>query len=496
MADHGSTKNCVVTAKSRGAAEPAQLLLWEMNAAHPHGPSANAAPPIAIIGAGIAGLSAAWHLQQAGASVVLFEASGRAGGAIASIRRDGWLHEAGPNSILEGAPEVEELITALNLSGRRIYAAPAARNRYVIRSGHLEAAPTSPLGFCRTHLFSSRAKWRVASEIFRPRGDRSESETVAEFTQRRWGKEFLDYAIDPMVGGIYAGDPTRLSIRHAFPKLLKLERQDRSLLLGAVRRRNTSGGPTGRIFSFVNGLRELPDALAGTLGDSLRLNALILSVTPNRGRWEIVSQQQQPVKESFSHVICTLPPDALAALKFGDGASLARLVEMREVEQPPVASVFLGYRRSDVDHPLDGFGMLAPRIECRHILGCLFSSTLFPGRAPAGYVGITAFVGGARQPVLGRLEEPDLVEWVHSELSQLLGIHARPVWTSIRRHSRSIPQYTVEYDRFKNICAEAERSAPGLLIGGKGRDGISLPACLASGKRLAWAALGRPHFGS
>jgi oxygen-dependent protoporphyrinogen oxidase len=162
---------------------------------------------------------------------------------------------------------------------------------------------------------------------------------------------------------------------------------------------------------------------------------------------------------------------------------------MREIEQPPVASIFTGYRREDVAHPLDGFGLLAPSVERRRILGTLFSSTLFPGRAPAGHVAMTTFVGGARGPELAGLGDRELLDLVQAELEDLLGVRGAPAFVNIKRWPRAIPQYNLGFERFTVACAAVEAAAPGLFIGGNCRDGISLSYCMASGRRLAGAVL-------
>src|ERR1035441_2150266 len=198
--------------------------------------------PVAVLGAGITGLTAAWRLRRAGIPVAVFEASGRCGGAIETVREGGWLLESGPNSLLEGTAEASDLIEAVGLGSRRLYAGEAAKHRYVLKRGRMEPMPASPAQFLGTRLFSWRAKLGLACEVFRPRGRLSGDETLAEFTVRRLGREFLDYAVDPFVGGVYAGDPARLSVRHAFPKLFALERDHRSLILGGIKLRNSSGG--------------------------------------------------------------------------------------------------------------------------------------------------------------------------------------------------------------------------------------------------------------
>ena len=445
-------------------------------------------PRIAVLGAGITGLTAAWHLQRAGLAPVVFEQSARAGGAIGAVRRDGWLHEGGPNSLLEGSAEVATFIDELGLGPRRLYAGPEAKQRYIVRDGRLVAMPASPGAFVTTKLFSWRAKLALLGEPWRRRSPADAEESVAEFVVRRLGREFLDYAINPFVGGVYAGDPVRLSVRHAFPKLHALEQEHGSLILGALARRNTSGGPKGRIFSFPDGLEELPLTLARALGDALRLNHRVLSVGRTADGWRIEGESAGVRSaETFAAVVCALPAGALAGLTFANVPGGERLALLREIEHPPVASVFTGYTRAQVAHPLDGFGVLVPQVEHRRMLGTLFSSTLFPGRAPAGHVGLTTFVGGMRDPQLTQLDDPALLRVVQGELEHFFGAKGAPVFTHVQRWPRAIPQYTLGYQRFKDAVDAVQAAAPGLLIGGNARDGISLANCIESGRRLAEA---------
>lgn len=445
---------------------------------------------VAILGAGITGLTAAWELQRRGCVPVVYERSGRVGGAIGAVQRDGWLHELGPNSLLEGSPELAEFVTAVGLAGRRLYASPAAKKRYIVRGGKLVAMPTSPAAFVGTGLFSWRAKLRLLGEPWRRRGASNSEESVSAFVLRRLGREFLDYAVNPFVGGVYAGDPDRLSVRHAFPKLRAIEQEHGSLIRGAIKRRNTSGGPSGRMFSFPNGLGELPDALARSLKERVSLNTTVSSVRRVGDAWalECSSSAGRAWTEVCDAVICALPADALASLPVQDASAAASLALLRQIEHPPVASVFTGFKRADVAHSLDGFGALMPQVEGGRILGTLFSSTLFPGRAPEGHIALTTFVGGSRQPELARLDDPGLLTVVQQELSRLLGVKAAPVFTDIKRWPRAIPQYTLGYERFQTAMSAIEAACPGLHIGGNCRDGISLANCIAAGRRLAAAA--------
>lgn len=441
---------------------------------------------VAVLGGGLTGLTAAWHLQRAGLAPVVFEKSARVGGAIGAEQSGGWLHELGPNSLLEGSPDVPAFIEEVGLGSRRVYASPAARQRYIVRGGQLVAMPTSPVAFVTTKLFSWRAKLALLGEPWRPRGAADQEESVADFVIRRLGREFLDYAINPFVGGVYAGDPAALSVRHAFPKLHAIEQEHGSLIRGAIKRRNASGGPKGRMFSFPNGLAELPQALARSLAGAVQLQTVVKAVRRTAAGWEIdCANPERRWTESVAAVVSALPAEALASLVFEGVTPSDRLAPLREIPHPPVASVFTGFRRSEVRHALDGFGALVPAVERGSILGILFSSTLFPGRAPEGHVALTSFVGGTRQPELAGMDDGEILRLVQGELARLVGVSAAPVYTHVQRWPRAIPQYTLGYERFKNAMVEFEAAAPGFFIGGNARDGISLASCMDSGRRLA-----------
>lgn len=445
--------------------------------------------PVAVLGAGVTGLTTAWQLQRRGIPVVVFEAGPAVGGVIQSVRDGEWLRETGPNSLFESSPEIRGILSALGLDSRRLEASPAAARRYVVRDGRLVALPASPLQFAASPLLSLPAKLRILGEPFIRRAPAESDESVADFVTRRLGAEFLDYIVNPFVAGIYAGDPRELSVRQAFPKLHALEQAHGSLARGSLARRNASGGPRGAMVSFPDGLGEIPQALARALGYAVRLNHRAVRLARTGSNWQVTySADGLQGQEAFSAVICTLPPARIAELIWTDAPPATALAELKNIEQPPVASVFLGFRRENVVHPLDGFGMLTPAVEHRRILGTLFSSTLFPGRAPAGHVALTTFVGGTRQPDYASLKDRELLAIVRGELAALLGVQGEPVVAHVQRWPRAIPQYGVGYQRFKDACLQAELSAPGLFIGGTCCDGVSLSNCLAAGERLAGVA--------
>lgn len=445
---------------------------------------------IAVLGAGITGLTAAHRLAQRGHQVRLFEQSGRIGGAIRTERTNGWLVEEGPNTILSGEPALANLLQELNLPA--VAASPAAKNRYIVRRGRLHPLPLSLSAFLASSLFSPAAKVRALVELVSGRRIRTNDLSLEDLVRSHFGQEIVNYALNPFVTGVYAGNPQKLSARYAFPKLWEIERSHGSLLRGQraiARARRARGEPRPGVISFADGLQALPAALAARLPPgALTLNARLEGLVPGP-RWNVIWHDGQLAQtESFDAVIAALPAPALASLRLGHLAERP-LAGLDTIEHPPVASLFLGFRRDQVKHPLAGFGLLVPALERRSILGVLFSSSLFPGRAPEGHVALTVLVGGTRQPEVAGLAPDRLLGRIRTDLQELLGVTGEPVFQHHTLWPRAIPQYNLGYERHLDAMAACERANPGLHIGGQARDGISLPACVASGELLARNAI-------
>lgn len=443
---------------------------------------------IAILGAGATGLAAAYRLAQRGHRVRVFESSGRVGGAVRTERTDGWLIEGGPNSLLSGEPALTALIAELGLGPELLAANPAAKNRYLVRRGRPVAAPVSPPALLGSPLFSLGAKLRLFGEIFARRRVRTADISLEEFVRSHFGQELVDYGLNPFVSGVYAGNPRKLSARYSFPQLWEIEQQHGSIIRGqiaAAKARKAAGVPRGGIVSFTRGLQTIPDALAARLpAGALALNARLEALVPGKP-WNVVWHDGSATHtEKFDAVVTALPAAALAQLRFGTLGERP-LAALDAIEHPPVSSLFLGYRREQVVHPLDGFGVLMPEVEKRATLGILFSSSLFPGRAPDGCVALTVMVGGARQPELARLPTAQILATVERDLRELLGVSGAPIFQRHTFWPRAIPQYNLGYECHLETMAAAERSHPGLFIGGQARDGIALPSCLAAGEKLA-----------
>lgn len=448
---------------------------------------------IAVLGGGVTGLAAAHRLTTLGARVRLFEQGPRIGGAIRTERTGGWLVEAGPNSLQDNSPEVSALMKEIGLDAERLEAGPVAKNRYLVRRGRLMPAPLSAGALFSSPLFSLGAKARILSELFRCRRARAGDASLADFARDHFGSEIVDYAVQPIVSGVCAGDPARLSTREAFPKLWAWEKKHGSLLRGQsadARARRASGLAAPEIISFRNGLQALPEALAARLpAGAIALNCPVERLAPGPG-WQVAYRNDgRQASESFDAVISALPAPSLARLLIGQSAEKP-LAALSRIEHPPVSSLFLGFRRDQVAHPLDGFGVLVPAVERRSILGILFSSSLFSGRAPAGHVALTVMTGGALQPQIARQATSELLASVRPDLEDLLGISGEPAFVRHHFWPQAIPQYQLGHEAHREAMAECERAHTGLFIGGQARDGISIPQCLASGLALASRAAG------
>src|SRR4051812_20309681 len=417
---------------------------------------------VAVIGAGITGLTAAYRLHRENIPVTVYEASPRVGGPMQTIRRDGYLAECGPNSILETSPLISNLVKDVGLESRRIYCSPTAKKRFIVRNGTPIVAPDSPSRFFATKLFSLSAKLRLVREPFVGRSHDTE-EALAHFVRRRLGQEFLDYAINPFVGGIYAGDPELLSVQQAFPKLHAVEQQYGSLILGqflGARERKHRGEVSKQnapMFSFDTGLETLPNAIAEKLGGAIRPNSPVNLLHKTELGWEVTTEE---TCEEHSAVLLCVGAHQLASLRI-ESENFPGLNALAEVVYPPVASVTLGFRRLDVQAALDGFGILVPQAEGLNILGTLFTSSLFPHRAPDRHVTLTSYIGGARAPHLALKKREELIDIVLNDLRKLLEVSGVPTFEHTCVFPEAIPQYNLGYGRFKKLMADAENAAPG-----------------------------------
>mgnify|MGYP002631645804 CR=1 FL=1 len=442
---------------------------------------------VVIIGAGISGLSVAWFLNRKGIETSVLESRDRVGGVIESQEVDGYLLERGPNSTLHrpDAPDdaLGRLVDQVELKHRLRVASPQAQKRYIMRGGRLRVLPATPLEMITNGLFSWSAKMRLLGEPFI--GKSLDEETIAQFVERRLGREFLDYAVDPFVGGVYAGDPRKLSVWAAVPKVHALERNYGSLVLGAIAKGSRRGGPAGQLVSFDRGMSVLPETIAARLPrGSIETRCRIEQLNYGLDGWRIRVAKPTGVEELHArHLVLAVPAGEAARLIEPLSSEAARL--LATIPYAPVVSTALGYLRDRVRHPLNGFGFLVPRREGMRTLGGLFSSTLFPQRAPSGKALITAFMGGTTDPEAVTLDDDTLVQRFTGDMAMALGADAPAAMVRLSRHQNAIPQYTLGHlervARIKNLLA----TFPGLHLRASWSDGISVADCILNGEKLA-----------
>lgn len=457
---------------------------------------APSAPPLdlIVVGAGLSGLVAAHRAQRAGLQVRVIEAEARAGGVIGSARRDGFLFERGPNSAMDTSPLIGELIEELGLQAQLRWASAASDKRYVVRDGRLIPLPMSPGAFFATPLFSINAKLGLLAEPFKGPGDPALEESIATFVRRRLGSEFLDYAIDPFVSGIYAGDPEQISVKAAFPKLHALEQRWGSLIRGQIlgarerKRAKETAKNTAKSFSFLGGMQVLPDALAAALGSVVLQTRVTALERDLHGIYTVRAEHQgQPASWRARRVLLAMAAGPVAELVRPHAADAAAALDA--IAYAPVATVASAYRSADLLHPLDGFGCLLPGLEKRRVLGILFNSSMFEGRAPQGHALLTTFIGGRRHPELPAMAEEQIAALAHAEHGALLGTRGKPLWQVVTRWPRAIPQYTLGHLGRVARAQVVEQALPGVHLCASWRGGVAVGDCVRNGHQAGLAVI-------
>lgn len=453
-----------------------------------------------VVGGGISGLVCGYALRRAGVDALVVEAAPQAGGLIRSERLNGYLLELGPQSFSRTEP-IRELCGELGIAGQ-LLEAPARAARYLLVNGTLRAVPLSPPAFFASSLFSAKTKWSLVRDIFGRTTPAEPDESMADFTRRKFSAELLEKLVGPFVSGIYAGDAEKLSLRAAFPSVYEAEREAGSVIRGMLRaakakRRTASAkgaAPAKRrrptLQTFRDGNETLVKALAGKLGASLRTGTSVaamqrvetagnpsarFAVTLKTGEAEeritAVNLLMATATDVTAHLLREVSRDASAALA--------------GIEYAPVAVVSLGYAKSAVGDALEGFGFLIPRSAGLRTLGTVWNSSLFAGRAPEGQVLLTAFVGGATDPGAAALQEHELSQLVHRELTPVLKLQGIPSFAKVTTYKRALPQYNLGHAARIAEAEKALTAVPGLFLAGNYLHGPAIGACLEQGLAVA-----------
>ncbi len=462
---------------------------------------------VAVLGGGIAGLATAYNIEsRAGdrgltVDVNVFEASSTVGGKLRTIREDGYIVEEGPNGWLDNEPATPRLLSNLALDPAVLPSEDATRHRFLLVRGKLHELPLNPPAFIKTDILSPLAKLRVAAELVVPRGknlgraaaDPNADETVYDFGRRRLGRDFAELFLDPMVKGIFGGDARRLSLQAAFPRMVELERKYGSLFRAMIvlsRERKKSGGrtsspagPGGTLTGFRLGMETLPRALASSIRGTMRTGCPASRVRREGDGWRLDAGGK-----SFGPYDCVVEAaPAHAAARHFIGFELSRL--LGGIPYVPMAVIVLALDRHQVKHPLRGFGMLTPSLENRRLLGVLWSTSIFRGRAPEGKVMLRCMAGGAADPGINELSDPELVRICLEELAPLYGISGHPERTWVIRHEKAIAQYEPGHLARLRAIEDALRDMPGLFLTGSSYRGVSTNHCIAEAETTAGSAL-------
>jgi len=469
-------------------------------------PSKQGAPPpqrVAVIGGGITGLAAAHRLIELDSNlrVTLFEASDHLGGVLRTTSRDGFLLEAGADNFITTVPWALDLCRRIGFEDQLIPTNSGFRQVFVVCRGkphHLPdgfvvMAPGKLWPILTTPILSPLGKLRLACERFVPSRRGTDDESLASFCKRRLGRETYERLVQPLVGGIYTGDPEKLSLRSTLPRFAEMEEQHGSLTRALGRQPKTRGQTSGARYSmFVaprDGMSSLIDAIAIRLPpDSVCRGARVQRIERTVNGWKISVEETSRVPIEFDAVILATPAKTSANLMQALDKQIA--AELSEIHHARCSIVSLGYSREQITHPLDGFGVVVPHIERRKILSASFSSIKYPGRAPDGHVLIRTFIGGDCQPELANLSDDDLLRTATDELRTLLNISGDPVMSHISCRRAAMPQYFVGHaDRIASLRRNLVQH-PGLLLAGNAYDGVGVPTCIRSGELAAECLVG------
>jgi oxygen-dependent protoporphyrinogen oxidase len=447
---------------------------------------------VIIVGGGISGLTAAYTLAKAGRAVTLIEREPELGGLLQTRQIDGCVVEAGPDSFLAAKPAATELITEVGLAGDLISSNDHQRVTYIQRHGRMVPmpdglmmmVPTKIWPMVTTPLLSWGTKVKMGLEYFRakPAGELPER-SVSEFVRDHYGQEAVDYLAEPLLSGVYGGDPADLSVNSTLTRFVDLERQYGSLTRGTLASRRPAGG--GSLFrTLKGGLHDLVRALEARMSGVERLQGVVSSVRFVEGGHEVLlGGEWLPCRQ----LIIATPAWAAAELLAASSAELRDL--LAQVEYSSSMTVALGYRDADLHQPLTGFGFLVPAKERESLVACTYVGRKFPHRTPEGISLLRCFLGGAgRAAVLGQSDE-EVVAATRADLRRLVGVTAAPVFQSISRWPRSMAQYTVGHaGRIREIEERVKRHR-GLHLIGNAYRGIGIPDCIALARETAKAVL-------
>lgn len=438
--------------------------------------------PILIVGGGITGLSLAYELQKLRIPYVVLEAGEHTGGTIQSLQKEGFELDAGPNSI-GATPHTLSFIREIGLQDALLEANATSKKRYLLRNNQLHAISPHPAKIMSSAYIGTGSKWKLFTEKFRKSKPQHEDESVQEFITRRFNKEISDYLFDPVLSGIYAGDPARLSVKEVLPALPRWEKEYGSVFSGLMKNKGAMGGR--KIISFKGGSVTLIKRLQALLTGPVRSHCRVLSIQKDPHGYLVNYQQHHETASlTVGRVVFTSPAYSTADIIEELDAATADV--LRGIHYPRMGVLHLGFDRAAIRNMPEGFGFLVPKLERKHFLGAICNSMIFPSKAPADKVLLTVFIGG----VLGEIffdeyGSSTLQDMVVKEVSEILQATAAPVMRHFSNWERAIPQPNVGFGHVRTAVQQFQEAYPGLHIAGNYLSGVAVPAILLAAANLA-----------
>jgi protoporphyrinogen/coproporphyrinogen III oxidase len=430
---------------------------------------------IGIIGAGISGLSAAYHLQKAGVDYIVLESSDHAGGFINTKTPDNYILDCGPNSILCDE-EIMSFLKELDLEEDMLFANETGKSRYILKNGKYRKLPDNPFALLNSSFFSWSTKIKILIEPFKPSAPEKD-ETLAHFFERRFSKEVVDYALNPFLSGIYAGDPEELLVQETFPMLAEYENKYGSVLKGIIK----NAGARKTSLNFKKGMQSLTDKLAKQI-NNIHYNQRIRNIVRD-GKGFKIETEGNGIGDTlqFTQLIIATPSYIAGSLLQNISAKHAN--SFSKINYAPMSLVHTVFNKKDITSELNGFGGLNPKIENQFSAGCLWTSSVFNNRVPEDKVLFTSFVGG-RQYMEQATQDQELIKQeIAKELSRHFGIKGSPVFQQTCYWEKALPQYDKILSEARKNAIELEKE--NIFICSNWFQGVSLSDCIKNGKKSA-----------